>query len=128
VNARLLIVLLLHWGLLLVCFCIAPAQAAQEKAVLDVAPSLTELGEGWTTNSIVSLLDPLSRPSGIAFKKQPDVKGMTNFLRTPPKTKGQMGWGRFHYGRGDLVLNRGLYFVSIQRWSNTNALEQAWKG
>jgi hypothetical protein len=128
VNARLLIVLLLQWGLLFVCLCLAPAQAAQEKAILDVAPSLTELGAGWTTNSIVTLLDPLSHPSGVAFKKQPDAKVMTNFLQTPLKTKGQMGWGRFHYGRGDMVLNGGLYFVSLQRWGNTNALEKAWKG
>jgi hypothetical protein len=35
----------------------APTRPDETTADLDVAPSLLELGAGWTTSSIVSLLD-----------------------------------------------------------------------
>ena len=108
------------------CWSLAEGQGAREKAILEVVPSLAELGDGWTTNAVVSLLDPLSRPWQI--EGQTGGKGQTNFLRTTPKTQNPMGWGRFCFGRGDMVLNRGAYFVSIQRWGETNALDKAWKG
>jgi hypothetical protein len=114
--------------LLALLISLVSANAAAEKPVLDVAPSLAELGEGWTTNSIISLLDPLSQPSGIAFKKPAEPKGLTGVPRTARSIKGRMGWVRMEYGRGDMVLNGGAYFVSIQRWGSTNALEKAWKG
>jgi hypothetical protein len=111
----------------LVCwFGLTGVRAAGPKAILDLAPSLTELGEGWTTNLVVSLLDPLSSlpdKRGKPSSTRPSIPGLK---RTGKPTTG-MGWGRFHYGRGDLEVNGGGYFVSIQRWTNTNTLDRVWR-
>jgi hypothetical protein len=117
-------------SLLALVICLGRTEAASERAVLEVAPSLGELGAGWTTNSIVALLDAKSQAPGTSSKRTADPKGKqtATLLRDTGGAKGQMGWVRMEYGRGDLVLNRGAYFVSIQRWGNTNALEKAWSG
>jgi hypothetical protein len=110
------------------CVCLSRMDGAEVKPVLDVAPTLAELGEGWTTNVIISVLDTQAQPAGAVSKRQVESRGMTNRVRATGKKAGRMGWVRIEYGRGDLVLNSGAYFVSIQRWANTNALEKAWRG
>ena len=49
------------------CFllCSTAVLGAEAKALLEVAPSVAELGEGWTDRQVQYLIDPLSRPSKI---------------------------------------------------------------
>lgn len=114
---------------LLVCILgswVAAAQPAAEKSVLEVVPTLAELGSGWTTNALLSLLDPRSSPPAASAGKA--FKSATNTVRRAKRPSHQTGWIRMEYGRGDMLLNKGAYFVSIQRWASTNALAHAWQG
>jgi len=117
-----------NWLLLfsLLCLSLVRGQAAGATAILDVVPALSELGADWTTNATVTILDPLSRPA--RHPGHAPSKGMTNVFAAKAAAKDQMGWGRFHFGRGNLLLNQGAYFVSIQRWDRTNTLNTAWTG
>jgi hypothetical protein len=107
---------------------LAWAAPTEEKSVLDLAPTLSELGDGWTTNRVLALVDPQRTTAGVSSQKPATVKGTTNSVRTTRKARASTGWVRMEYGKGDLLLNQGAYFVSIQRWTSTNALEQAWNG
>jgi hypothetical protein len=110
----------------ILCSWVAAAQPAAERSVLEVVPTLAELGSGWTTNTLLSLLDPRSRPPAASSGKP--LKSATNTVRRTRRPGHQTGWIRLEYGRGDMLLNKGAYFVSVQRWANTNALNQAWQG
>ena len=114
---------LILWVLLL---DFAPTQAAAEKAVLEIAPSLSELGEGWTTNVVAYLLDPSSRPPEIDFQNDVTSSPLLEAQRQAMKGNERTGCGLLLYGRGDLIMNSGLYRVFVQRWSNTRALHNAW--
>jgi hypothetical protein len=106
--------------------CLGCADAAQEKAVLEVVPSLAELGEGWTTNIVAYLLDPRSQPPEIDFKSEPAKSLRLTEQREAMKTNKRTGCGLILYGRGDLVMNRGLYRVYIQRWADSRSLHNSW--
>jgi hypothetical protein len=101
---------------------ISHSLAADEKAILEIAPTVVELGAGWTTNSVDSLIDPRSHPSEIGFDRKRNPMEMTALLRAGTKAVPGLGWGRFIYSRGDRVIS-----VNIQRWANTNSLDQNWK-
>jgi hypothetical protein len=101
-------------------------QAAEGKAILDVAPSLTELGESWTTNLIAYLLDPRSQPSEVDYLRGPKSSPVLDYHRQQMKSDGRTGYGTILYGHGGMVMNKGLYRVYIQRWSNTPSLDKRW--
>jgi hypothetical protein len=76
---------------------------------------------------LVSVLDPRSAGVPARSNQSPAQLLGTNHSPSQAKLSQAMGWARFHYGRGDLVVNRGAYFVSVQRWTSTNALNTAWR-
>jgi hypothetical protein len=100
--------------------------AGEQKAILNVLPSLAELGPGWTTNQVAYLIDPLSQPSEIDYQSDPKTSGKLAGQREAMKTNGRTGCGMVYYGRGDLVMNSGLYRVTIQRWAEKRPLHNAW--
>src|SRR5690242_18295578 len=114
-------------GILLGLAC-AVVHAAQEKAVLEVAPTLADLGPGWTTNIVAYLLDPLSKPSEIDYQHDVRDSALLEYQRDLMSRTSRSGCGMLLYGRGNLVMNSGLYRVHIQRWSNRRALHNAWVG
>jgi hypothetical protein len=99
-----------------------------ERAVLDVVPSLSELGAGWTTNVVAFLLDPHSHPSEIDSRGDARTSPELSVQREIMKTNNRTGCGLVLYGRGDLIMNRGLYRVYIQRWSDRRSLHNSWVG
>jgi hypothetical protein len=111
--------------LLLACFWLVQTWAADEKPISDVAPSLAELGEGWTTNLIAYLLDPRSQPSEIDYlNRKPSP--VLEYHRQEMAKDGRTAYGTIFYGHGDMVMGRGLYRVYIQRWGNTRSLHNRW--
>jgi hypothetical protein len=98
----------------------------EEKAILDVAPSVSELGAGWTTNLVAYLLDPRSCPSEIDYHGDPASSPELGAQREVMKTNGRTGCGLVLYGHGNLIMNSGLYRVYIQRWNNRRSLHNCW--
>ena len=98
--------------------------AAVDKPVLEIAPTLSELGKEWTTNQLVLLIDPLGKPPQIVCPGNPDPEGLLATFRQMMKSSGRTGYLRMHYGRGDLVVNQGAYHVYLQRWTNADALNR----
>ncbi len=99
-----------------------------ERAILDVVPSLTELGAGWTTNVVAFLLDPHSHPSEIDSRGDARTSLELSVQREVMKTNHRTGCGLVLYGRGDLIMNRGLFRVYLQRWSDRRSLHNSWVG
>jgi hypothetical protein len=104
----------------------ACAQGAEEKAILEVVPSLAELGEGWTTNVVAYLIDPRSHPSEIDYQCDAKASPRLAEQREAMKTNCRTGCGMVFYGRGGLVMNGGLYRVTVQRWSQIRPLHNTW--
>lgn len=104
----------------------AQSPGQSEKAVLEVAPSLGDLGAGWTTNVIAYLIDPKSQPSEVDYRTDPKTSLLLHYQRSVMATNNRTGCGLILYGRGDLVQNSGLYRVFIQRWNSTRALHNSW--
>lgn len=107
-------VLLLSWATV--------AHSASDKSVLDIAPTLAELGNGWTTNQIVYLIDPRCEPPERTYPGHPDPKSLLDYLRQMMESSGRTGYLRMQYGFGDLTINHGGYHVFLQRWVSPEAL------
>ena len=71
--------------LLLVLIFLTQARPAEEKPILEIAPTLAELGAGWTTNIVAYLLDPLSKPAVIAYRGNSESDRLLDHLRTTMK-------------------------------------------
>jgi hypothetical protein len=97
-------------------------------AILAVTPSPEELGHGWTTNVVAYLLDPKSQPPEIDYRTDPKTSLLLEYQRSVMLTNNRTGCGLILYGRGNLVMNIGLYRVYIQRWDNTRSLHNSWVG
>ena len=97
-------------------------------AILAVTPSLDELGRGWTTNVVAYLLDPKSQPSEIDYRSDPKTSLLLEYQRSVMLTNNRTGCALILYGRGNLIMNIGLYRVYIQRWDNTRTLHNSWVG
>ncbi len=110
------------------CVWLAQAAAGEQRPVLDMAPSIAELGADWTTNTVISVLDPPRPSSGTNSKADLTQKKATSASRKAKQATGQTAWVRIEYSRRDTILNPETYYVSIQRWSNTNALDKVWTG
>src|SRR5262249_38086455 len=110
------------------CLMWTGVAALPERSVLDVVPSVTELGEGWTTNVVAYLIDARSQPPEIDYQNDPKVSLLLEAQRQAMTTNNRTGCGLVLFGRGDLVMNRGLYRVYIQRWNSKRALHNAWVG
>jgi hypothetical protein len=115
-----------HGFLLIGLIWAASAQAAAEKAVLDVVPSLSEAGPAWTTNVMAYLLDPRSHPSEIDYRHDTKTSPMLALQRENMKKDGRNGFGIVLYGRGNMIMHQGLYRVYIYRWDNERALHNRW--
>jgi hypothetical protein len=115
--------LLLSWA--------TAAHSASDKSVLDIAPTLAELGSDWTTNQIVYLIDPRCQPPEQVYPGHPEPIKHLDHHRQMMKSSGRTGYLRMHYGCGDLTVNRGGYHVYLQRWENPEMLNsqrfQEWK-
>jgi hypothetical protein len=110
------------FGVALLLLWTTPARSASDKAVLDIAPTLAELGNGWTTNQIVFCIDPRSEPPEQVYPWHPDPKSLLNYLRQMMQFSGRTGCLRMHYGFGDLTVNQGAYHVYLQRWESPETL------
>jgi hypothetical protein len=119
-------------GLILACLAIGvPAlegAVLEQKPILDVTPSLTELGPGWTTNVVAYLLDPRSQPSEIDYQRDPKTSLLLAYERDLMRTNNRTGCAMVLYGYGNMVMNSGLFRVHIQRWDNRRSLHNAWVG
>lgn len=104
---------------------LAPVQAAETTGVLNVAPTLIELGDGWTTNLVACVLDPQSTPSEFD-NFNGERSRLLEFYREQMKKDGRTGYATLLYTRSDAVTNRALYRVYIQRWQNTRLLHNRW--
>ncbi len=114
------------WSIFLLTFALRSVAALSEKPILTVAPSLGDLGEGWTTNLVAYLIDPKSAPSEIDYRTAVDLSVSLNTQREAMKTNGRTGCALVFYGHGDLISNSGLYRVYIQRWKDVRSLHNAW--
>jgi hypothetical protein len=99
--------------------------AAEEKPVLDVAPTVSELGAGWTTNQVMYLLDPRSQSPEIDYLGR-NPSPVLEYHRQHMKKDGRTAYADIHYGRGNMVVNQGRYMVTIQRWGETRSLDKRW--
>jgi hypothetical protein len=116
-------------------FWLSSAQAAEEKGILEVLPSLAELGQDWTTNLVTYLFDPCSRPSEIAFSEDPETSPFLDWLRTGIQTNSPAGHGLSgrtgdclaHYGCGDLIFGSGEVQLCVMRWSDAHLLGNHWQ-
>jgi hypothetical protein len=106
--------LLLSWA--------TAVHSASDRSVLDIAPTLAELSNGWTTNRIVYLIDPRCEPPEQVYPGHPNPKSLLDYHRQMMKSSGRTGYLRMHYGFGDLTVNRGGYHVYLQRWVDSNSL------
>jgi hypothetical protein len=114
-NPLLAAVLIFYW----VTGC-----AAADKSVLEIAPTLAELGNGWTTMETNHLIDPLCQPSELVKEGHPSPEKLLKSLRDMMKSTGRTGYLAMHYGYGDMVINRGGYRVSIQRWPSAEDVDK----
>jgi hypothetical protein len=118
----------LRWILLVVTlFVTSDAGAADEKPILELAPTLAELGPGWTTNQVMYLLDPRCQSPEIDYlgrKPSPVLE----YQRQQMRKDGRTAYADIHYGRGNMVVNQGRYMVTIQRWGETRSLDKRWVG
>jgi hypothetical protein len=114
--------LLLVSGLLL--WWIPASRGAVDKAVLELAPTMAELGNGWTTNQLILVIDPLGKPPEEVSPRHPDPEKLLKLHRQMMESSGRTGYLRIHYGHGDLVVNRGAYHVYLQRWANAEVLRR----
>lgn len=113
---------------LLGCCCLLGAEDASERAILEVIPTVRELGKGWTTNIVAYLLDPRSRPSEIDYRVDVQTSLLLDYQRSVMRTNHRTGCCMVLFGRGDLVNNSGLFRVFIQRWDNRRSLHNGWVG
>jgi hypothetical protein len=114
-------------NLLLALIGLVQARGAEEKAILDVAPTLAELGEGWTTNVVAYLLDPRSRPTEIDYHRDdPKSSPVLEIHRKQMAADGRTGYGMMLCGCSNTVANAGFCRVYIQRWGNTRTLHNRW--
>ncbi len=104
----------------------ARVRGAGAKPILDVTPALSDLGPGWTTNFVAYLLDSRSEPSEIDYQSNPATSSRLEAQRLEMKTNGRTGCALLIYGRGDLIMNRGLCRVYVQRWAESRALHNHW--
>ncbi|MHC1768571.1 MAG: hypothetical protein AB9869_30550 [Verrucomicrobiia bacterium] len=123
---RALVVLTAAFAAVLPVPCLAERAPLEEKPVTAVVPTLGELGAGWTTNVIAYLVDPHSTPSEIDYQMDTKTSVMLSMQRQAMLTNSRTGCGMVLFGRGDLVMNSGLFRVYIQRWQNTRALHNEW--
>jgi hypothetical protein len=112
--------------LFLVLTGLVDLRAAEEKAVLEIVPTLSELGEGWTTNVVAYLLDPKSHPSEIDYRGKAETSPALFVQREEMKTNHRTGCALVLFGHGDLVENSGLQRVFIQRWDTRRSLHNEW--
>jgi hypothetical protein len=75
---------------------------------------------------IAYLLDPRSHPSEIDYKGNVESSLLLGVQREVMKSNDRSGCALMFYGHGDLVMNRGLYRVYIQRWSSRRSLHNSW--
>jgi hypothetical protein len=108
--------------------CIAERAPMEEKPVTTIVPTVSELGAGWTTNVIAYLVDPRSTPPEIDHQFDVDTSPMLAMQRQAMLTNSRTGCGMVLFGRGNLVMNSGLFRVYIQRWKNTRSLHNEWVG
>ena len=105
-------------NLFLVLVGLVQAQGGEEKAILDVAPTLAELGEEWTTNVVAYLLDPRSRPSEIDYHRDdPKSSPVLDFHRKQMAADGRTGYGmiwREDCMFQEFTFRRGLFHVCIE--------------
>ncbi len=108
--------------------CLAERAPLVEKPVTAIVPTLGELGPGWTTNVTAYLVDPRSTPSEIDYQMDAATSVMLSMQRQAMLTNSRTGCGMVLFGRGDLVMNSGLFRVYIQRWKDTRSLHNEWVG
>jgi hypothetical protein len=112
--------------LLPMLFWLPPAKADEQKAILELAPSLTELGGGWVTNQVIYLLDPRSHPAELVG---PEIANSDQFMeeqRDRLKGSGRTGWGRLRYRHRAETGGDGEHLVYVERWEKIEALGNKW--
>ena len=118
-----------HCWLALGLFVLAAtaAQPVKERSLLELVPTLSELGQGWKTNYTAYLIDSSSDPPEVAHQGNPKASPILEFHRERMAQDGRAGYGLFLYGRDDSVVN-GWHAVHIQRWANARDLHNRWVG
>ena len=113
---------------------LASARADEPKGILDVMPTVAELGGDWTTNLVTYLVDPCSRPSEISYGEDPGSNRFLAWLRAGLREDHapdhclahRTAYGLAHYGQGNLVFNSGEYQLCVMRWRDPRSLHNAW--
>ena len=97
----------------------ANVQKLENKAVLDIAPTLKELGKGWNSNYIVFVIDPMGKPTEQVAANNPNPKGLLEELHRMMKKTGRTSYLRMHYLH---ETNPVPFQVHIQRWGDPEAM------
>ena len=87
---------------------------AESKSLLDVAPTVAELGEGWKLGTTTLLIDPLSRPAEIGPAE------LIKVTREMMKRTGREAYLRIALGHSAMTNHECQ--VYLQRWPSTDAL------
>lgn len=106
-------------------FVAIAAPPVAERSLLELRPTLSELGPAWKTNYTAYLIDPRSDPPEITHQGNPKTDRFLQFQRERMPQDGRTGYGLFLYGTEDSSAN-GFYAVHIQRWSSARALHNRW--
>lgn len=104
------------WNQLATCFllCSLTIHAAERRPLLEVAPTVAELGEGWKAHRMIFLIDPLSQPSEI---------GSEDLLKTMSKMMADTGREAYlGMAIGHRAMTNHECRVNIQRWPSAEAL------
>jgi hypothetical protein len=103
---------------------------ADRVGILDILPSIQDLGKEWTTNSVVVLVDPYSRPAeisnGMGALLDWARKGVSQHEQTGGCLEGRTGYCLVLYGCGDSYRNNLEYEVCAQAWSERQSLDGHW--
>jgi hypothetical protein len=110
---------------LLAMLALAAVDAAGQPSIEQILPSITQLGEGWSSNRVVVLVDPLSSPSEWADVNEGPgwLKLGRELLKRDPRRE---AWAVIRYfGRGTGAYHTNS-LVTISRWKAPESIGKDW--
>jgi len=100
--------------------------AEQQPSITQILATVPQLGDGWTSNRVVVLVDPLSSPSEMADKNEnPEawLRFVHDLLRKQPRREAH-AIVRYYGGRTNLYHTNSL--VHIMRWKSKEDIGLNW--
>ena len=103
---------------------LSSAGADADRPLLDLAPTPAELGQGWITNQLLVLIDPLSKPSERVDSGNPLPTEAVSHYKQAMLNSGSKAYLQLRLMHRD-ASGRAAYRVYLQRWPSSRALVRA---